>query len=74
MGGELIVGVAAGLIVAAILGSLAWLRKPDNRTRVRQAICAHDWFDPNVELNRSGGPLVFISPINEECRKCGKTR
>jgi hypothetical protein len=74
MGTELIVGVAAGLIVAAILGLLAWLRKPDNRAVLRHALCAHDWFDPNVELNEPGSPLVFISPVNEECRKCGKAR
>lgn len=70
----IIVGVVGGLIVAAIIGLVGWLSKVDSRTRVRQAVCRHDWFSPNDEYNEPSSPLVFLSPVSEECRKCGKTR
>lgn len=71
----ILVGVVAGLIVLAIAGAVRWLRKVDNRTMVKQATCRHDWFSPNDEFNnKPGSSIVFLSPVAEECRKCGKAR
>jgi hypothetical protein len=47
------VGVVGGLIVAAILWVLSWLRKEENRERLKQAVCQHDWYSP-MDENRRG--------------------
>lgn len=70
----ILVSVVAGLIVLAVAGAVRWLREEDNRTMVKQATCRHDWFSPNDEFNEPGSSIVFLSPVAEECRKCGKTR
>jgi|RhiMetStandDraft_4_1073278.scaffolds.fasta_scaffold1175340_1 hypothetical protein len=69
----IIIGVVAGLIVAAIIGLVGWLRKEENRERLRQAVCQHDWYSP-MDENRPGDPVIVLTPFSEECRKCGKTR
>ena len=69
----IIVGVVRGLIVAAILWVLGWLRKGENRERLKQAACQHDWYSPMNE-NRPGDPVIVLTPFSQECRKCGKTR
>jgi hypothetical protein len=70
----ILIGVVAGLIVTGIVGVVGWLRKEDNRKRLRRATCRHDWFSPNDEFNEPGSSVVFLSPVSEECRKCGATR
>jgi len=64
------VTVVGGLILAAILTGVRWLRDPDNQERLRQELCRHDW-----ELIQTDyGDLVLITPYTERCRKCGATR
>jgi hypothetical protein len=72
--GDVLLAVLAGLLVAAIVGGTKWLASAEHRTRVRRVICHHDWFSPNDELNEPGSGIVFLTPVSEECRKCGKTR
>lgn len=48
----IIIGVVAGLIVAAIIGLVGWLRKEENRERLRQAVCQHDWYSPRTKTAR----------------------
>lgn len=69
----IIVGVVGGLIVAAILWVLGWLRKGENRERLKQAVCRHDWYSP-MDENRPGDPVIVLTPFSEQCRKCNKTR
>ena len=69
----IIVGVVGALIAAAILWVLGWLRKEENRERLKHAICQHDWYSP-MDDNRPGDPVIVLTPFSEECRKCGKTR
>lgn len=69
----IIVGVAGGLIVAAILSMLSWLRKERNRERLKQAACRHDWYSP-MDENHPGDSVIVLTPFSEECRKCCKTR
>lgn len=68
-----LLGVLAGLIVAAILGAIRWLRIEDNREVARQHLCfRHRWVkveDPDPSYN-----LVFVHSYDEQCSKCGKTR
>lgn len=69
----IIIGVVAGLIVAAILGLVGRLHKAENRERLKQAGCRHDWYSP-MDKNRPWDPVIVLTPFSEECRKCGKTR
>ena len=66
-------GVIGGLIVAATLWILGWLRKEESRRWLKQAVCQHDWYSP-MDENRPGDPVIVLTPFAEECRKCGKTR
>lgn len=68
------VSVVAGLILAAILAGVRWLRDPDNRQRLRQRLCRHDW--QSVEALHPGptGRLVFVRGYTERCPKCEATR
>jgi hypothetical protein len=68
---EIVYTVVGGLVVAAILGAVGWLRPAKNRVRLRQAVCRHDWrlIEPNL-----GGNVVFVTPYREQCVNCGKRR
>jgi hypothetical protein len=75
-----VIGVATGLSVAGIIAAAKWLTDERHREDLGQwlrhtacGLTGHDWqpYDPN----RRGWPgIVVISPHNEECGKCGKTR
>jgi hypothetical protein len=68
-----LLAVLAGLIVAAIIGGVKWLRVEDNREVARQRLCfPHRWVkieDPDPSYN-----LIFVRTYDEQCSKCGKTR
>jgi len=68
------VTVVGGLILAAVLAAISWLRSADNRQRVRQSLCRHDW--QTIEPLHPGpeGRLVFVTSYSERCRKCGATQ
>lgn len=70
---ELLFAVLGGLIVAAIIGAWNWLRVAENRERLQQRLCRHRWRSLD-ERNEPGGELVFLSPYDEECVKCGARR
>ena len=70
----IIVGVAGGLIVAAILWVLGWLRKEENRGAVEASGLPARLVQPNGR-KPPGDPVILVpTPFSEECRKCGKTR
>jgi hypothetical protein len=65
------VAVVGGLVLTGILGMLKWLRAEDNRRLVRQLMCRHDWHP----IDKGWGTnVVYVTPYDENCRKCGKER
>jgi len=68
------VSVVAGLILAAILSAIRWLRDPDNRQRLQQRLCRHDWETVEPLHRGPGTRLIFATSYRERCRKCGATR
>jgi hypothetical protein len=68
------VSVVAGLILAAILSAVRWLRDPDNRQRLRQRLCRHDWETIEPLHPGPGNRLIFVNSYSERCRKCDATR
>jgi len=68
------VTVVGGLILAGILAGVRWLRVPDNRERLRQVVCRHDWEPIQTNFGTPSAHLVFVTPYSERCRKCGAVR
>ncbi len=70
-----VVAILEGVAVAVIVGvcgwAANWLRVGGNRTKLRQAVCRHQW-KPYDDL--SGDGILFVTPYVERCRKCGKAR
>jgi hypothetical protein len=68
------VSVVAGLILAAILSTIRWLRDSDNRQRLQQRLCHHEWEAVEPLHQGPGTRLIFATSYSERCRKCGATR
>ena len=63
------VAVVGGVILAGLGFAARWLLVEDNRKRVRQRLCRHDWY--RFPEDDPGDAVVVIRTAEEECRKCG---
>jgi hypothetical protein len=66
----ILTGVAVALIVAAILGLRKWLLEPDNRQKLKQWTCRHDW----RPIETGGDGIIFVTEDSHECAKCEARR
>jgi hypothetical protein len=67
----IIIGALGSAVFAGLSWSVKWLRVEDNRVSLRQALCWHRW-QPIEDL--SGDGIIFVTPYDESCPKCGKRR
>jgi hypothetical protein len=51
---------------------VSFLSVEENRKRVRQRICRHDWV--RFQEEAPGSPIMVIRIAEEYCRKCGAER
>jgi hypothetical protein len=69
----IVTGVIVSLIVAGILAGARWLSHEQNRERLRELACSHEWRSLD-ERNAGSSGLRFVSPYADECVKCGARR
>lgn len=63
------VAVVGGIILAGLGFAAQWLRAKDNRERVLQRLCQHDWV--RVPESDPEDALIVIRTYEAECSKCG---
>jgi hypothetical protein len=66
----IVIAVLSALIVAGILAALKAMREEENRERIGQVFCRHDW----RPIDRGGPGIIRITAMDEECHKCGAQR
>jgi hypothetical protein len=65
------VAVVAGIILAGLGFAFRWLRVDENREWLQQRFCQHEW----ETIDKGWGTsVVYVTPYDEECRKCGLQR
>jgi hypothetical protein len=67
-----ILAVLAILVASLIIGAVKWLAVDDNRERLRQRVCRHDWIEADNTPTRSD--LIFVHSYAAICSKCGLPR